>query len=97
MQVNPFPTSTLIAFIFALACTYVSGLLLFAMTGEVNRKLPEDQQFGYMLKYPGKIGRIRSEYKRLYPHGRIALYWDLSAVVMLISVVVVAWTMGFFH
>jgi len=41
------------------------------MVDEVNRKLPEDQQFEHLFWYPTKSLRLIREYKRLYPNGRL--------------------------
>ncbi len=49
-----------------------SALVISAMIGEVNRRLPEDQQVSYLLGYPGKLTRIKHEYKQLYPKGNLA-------------------------
>ena len=63
-----------------------SALVISAMIGEVNRRLPEDQQVSYLLGYPGKLRKIRDEYKRFYPKGNLAkvlsVLWVLIVIMM---------------
>lgn len=61
------------AILFALGSTLMvmSGIVAYKMIGEINRKLPEDQQVRYLWFYPSKTFRITREYRRLYPQGRL--------------------------
>lgn len=53
-------------------CTLISGAIFCQVIGEVNRKLPDDQQISYWgLMHVDEATRIREEYKRLYPGGRL--------------------------
>jgi hypothetical protein len=47
----------------ASAFAMIANAVIYAMVGEVNRKLPDDQQIGYFVWYPGKVGRVLREYK----------------------------------
>jgi len=58
------------------ACILASGVLTYQQIGEVNRKLPDDQQMSYFWFYIEKVVRIRREYRRLYPNSSIPLYQD---------------------
>jgi hypothetical protein len=60
-----------VAMVFAAGGTLiiVSAFILYAMIGKVNRRLPEDEQIGYVGFYPAKAFRIAREYRRLYPHS----------------------------
>ena len=91
------PATAVILFIVLLGCTYASGMILFAMTGKVNRKLPDEEQINYLLMYPGKVGKVKSQYRRLYPNGRLALLWNVSVGVSLALFLAVLWSMGFFR
>lgn len=51
----------------------LSGLLFSQEIGEINRKLPEDQQISYFWMYSEKYSHIKRQYKRFYPNGRIHL------------------------
>ena len=48
---------------------------MFAMIGEVNRKTPDAQRTSYLVGYLGKYAKVLREYRRLYPGGRLALYF----------------------
>ena len=64
-----------------------SSLVIFAMIGEVNRRLPEDQQVSYLWGYPGKLSGIRDQYKRFYPTGTLS---RLLTVLQAVTIVVMA-------
>ena len=38
---------------------------------------PHSEQIPYLFMYPGKTGRIKTEYKRLYPNGRVNFWRSL--------------------
>jgi hypothetical protein len=57
------------------------------MIGEINRKLPEDSQIGYFGFHTAKFIRIRDEYMRHYPNGKLLLlqnYLSACAIVLFI-------------
>ena len=63
--------ATIILGLLSVMCMAMSWFLLTQEIGEVNRKLPEDQQISYWWMYAEKYARIKKEYKRLYPSGRL--------------------------
>jgi hypothetical protein len=65
------PLSVLILFAAATSLVIGANLVLYAMIGEINRKLPEEQQIGYLGFYPSKAFRITREYRRLCPGGHL--------------------------
>ncbi len=65
------PVSAAILFAIGGTLIVVSGIITYVMIGEVNRKLPEDQQIGYIFFYPAKAFRITREYRRLYPNSHL--------------------------
>jgi hypothetical protein len=67
-----------VAVILALGTTSIiaSGLILYAMIGQVNRKLPDDKQIPYFFSfssypYLSRAATIRREHKRFYPHSHL--------------------------
>ena len=58
-------------FTVAASLALVAGFVQMAMVGEVNRKLPEDSQISYFGWHFGKAVRVNTEYKRLYPFGKL--------------------------
>jgi len=73
--VIPFSPSALALFGAAVSLVAAGNLLLFVVVGEVDRKLPEDQQVQYFLWYPGKVKRVMALYRQHYPRGRLLLYY----------------------
>jgi hypothetical protein len=61
----------------AVSCAILSSVMIYQEIGEVNRKLPDDQQIPYTLMYPGKMAKIKADYKRLYPTGK-AEFWRFA-------------------
>lgn len=74
-----------------------ANAVLYAMVGEINRKLPDNQQIGYFTWYPSKERRVFKEYKRLYPTGRLSLYFKLWLALSLTSLLGCAWQIGIFR
>jgi hypothetical protein len=74
----------------------VANLLLYAMIGEINGKEPDAERISYFSFTPGKMFRILDQYRRLYPAGRLHVYYWGSSVLAGISLVGYAVCMGFF-
>ena len=64
----------ILLFLLAVSCMIWAGFLTFAIIGEINRKLPENDQISYLWGHYAKYRRIKSEYRRLYPNGRLWLF-----------------------
>ena len=62
-----------IFFFLAVNCFIVSSLLNWQQIAEVNRKLPDEEQISYWGFRTFKQIKIRQEYKRLYPSGKLLL------------------------
>jgi hypothetical protein len=93
MHINP---TVLILFLLAISSIIFSAFLLWKEIGELNRKLPDTEQIPYFWMYTGKRMRIKHEYKRLYPNGRIDLAvfaFEFTGFILLILSAVAA---GFF-
>ena len=80
-------------------CTALSGLILanmfiFMMIGEINRR----RQDGDLVSYFGytfpKMLRIFEEYRRVYPNGKLHIYFRLTFAVAMICLVIVAVCLG---
>ena len=79
------------------SCLALSGFLLTQEVGEVNRKLPEDRQISYWWWNPERYRRLKNEYKRLYPSGRIhktAMVVEITGFVFWLLAAIAA---GFFR
>lgn len=55
----------------ALTSVILSGMFNLMMIGEINRKKAQQEQVSYFGYTPVKAVRIVSEYRRLYPTGRL--------------------------
>jgi hypothetical protein len=64
----------LLIFLSAVSCMIGAGFVTFAIIGEINRKLSEKDQISYLWSHYWKSRRIESEYRRLYPSGRLFFY-----------------------
>jgi hypothetical protein len=71
--VNDIGAPAVTLFCLACSCAMVSAFLLWQQIGEVNRKLPDNEQVSYWGMHPFKMAKIKREYKRLYPAGRLDL------------------------
>ncbi len=74
------------------SCAVISSLLVYQEIGEVNRKLPDEEQISYFFMYPGKMAKIKAEYKRLYPKGRVE-FWRFvlqAAVFVFLALAAIA-------
>jgi hypothetical protein len=57
-------TLAVLSLIFGISCIAKANLIMFAMIGEINRKLPEPDQFSKEWRYPGKHSQAQSEYRQ---------------------------------
>lgn len=63
---------------------FVANLLVTILIGEINRKRQDDNLVSYWGFTPPKMTRIFSEYRRLYPDGRLNVYvWTAFAIAMI--------------
>lgn len=76
-------------------CAVLSGMLSYQEIGEINRKLPDSEQVPYLFMYPGKMRKIKVEYKRLYPDGRVNLWRSLFQAGMFVFLALTAIVGGF--
>ena len=81
----------------AISCFVASGFFLTQEIGEINRKLPENQQISYWWMYAEKYARVKKEYKRLYPKGRIHLLGNIFGAVGIVLLLLAAIAAGFFR
>ena len=89
--------ATIILGALGISCTVISGFLLTQEIGEVNRKLPEDQQISYWWMYAEKYSKIKKEYRRLYPNGRIHTFGVIFQVVAFALFLLAIIASGFFR
>jgi hypothetical protein len=71
-----------------------SGFLMFAMIGDVNRAAANGKRISYLLGHFPKYVKVLREYRRLYPAGRLTLYFKLSLAIGLALLIGSAWQVG---
>ncbi len=79
---NPLLIVAIFSFGMAATAGFTGSLLIFMMIGEVNRKKDDENQIPYFSWHPGKRSAIFSEYRRLYPEGRLFIYLVVAGAVM---------------
>jgi hypothetical protein len=84
-------------FLIAISCVISANFVLFAMIGEINRKLPDDQRISYFWFHPAKYRRIYNEYRRLFPAGRYLIYYRSLLYSGFALLGVFAWRFGMFR
>jgi hypothetical protein len=85
--------------LFAAAVTLVlvANFIVYAMVGEVNRKLSDAEQLKYLVWYPGKLADLKRRYREFYPGSRLILAFNLCVASSALLVLAVAWKLGFFR
>jgi len=77
-----------------------SNLVLYMMIGQVNRKLPEDQQipyfFSFSYPYATKAATIKREYKRFYLNSHLHTVRVVLNVLGFIFMLAAAWQLSHF-
>ena len=84
----------IVLFVIAQGFIIGAGFVLFAIIGEVNRRLPPEQHISYLLGYPMKYIRVTREYRRLYPDGFLHIWFRISLVIGLGLLGAFAWAIG---
>jgi hypothetical protein len=68
----------------------MSGMLTYAMIGEINRKRSEDRQISYFWFTAVKMNDISSEYRDYYPLGKLRRYRNFATATMFVGMAVAA-------
>jgi hypothetical protein len=80
------------------SCMIFGALMINTIIGEINRKLPENEQISYFGGHRTKYHRIREEYRRLYPDGRLLFYSRVFsfAGIGFLLLLALGWRFGIF-
>jgi hypothetical protein len=87
--------SAIVFLVLATGCGAASTYLTFREIEAVNRKLPQEEHIEYAWRYPGKIRRIRSAYKGLYPEGMVDRWRIIFEVAAFVFIALTAVAAGF--
>jgi len=83
-------------FCLACSCAILSAFFLWQQIGEINRKLPDNEQISYWGMHPVKMAKIKREYRRLYPSGKIDLLRRILQYAAFVFLVLLLIPLGFF-
>jgi|ERR1700739_4581742 hypothetical protein len=88
----------LLIFLSALSCMIAAGFVASAIIGEINCKLPEKEQISYLWSHYWKSRRVKYEYRRLYPSGKLLFYEAVLtyAAFGLLLLLALGWRFGVF-
>jgi hypothetical protein len=78
-------------------CGLISTYFTLREIEEINRKLPQEKQIEYAFMYPGKMGKIALEYKRLCPQGSLNRWRLVFQAAGIFFLVLTALALGFFR
>lgn len=90
-------STAIVLLVLAVSCIVLSTFILWREIDEVNRKLSDEQQISYLWMYTDKRLRIRKEYRRLYPNGRlehVGVAFEILGFVLLFCAAVSAGSFG---
>jgi hypothetical protein len=93
----PLNLASMVLMALAISCLIVSGYCFNQEIGEVNRKLPDDQQISYWGIHAEKLAKVHRLYRRLYPQGRIHLASLAFAISGFVFLLLSAVSDGFFR
>ena len=79
----------IIALCLMISAGFSANMFLMMMIAEINRKRPEGDLISYFGFTLPKMLRIFREYRRLYPGGKLRIYWHISNGVAVIGVIIV--------
>jgi hypothetical protein len=80
-----------------ISTSLASVLMVYRMVEDVNLKLPEGQRFEYTDWYSGKVGKLKKQYYRAYPEGRLVLMFNISIALSSAFALAFMWQFGFFR
>lgn len=84
-------------FCLACSCAILSAFFLWQQIGEINRKLPDNEQISYWGMHPVKMAKIKREYRRLYPSGKVDLLRRILQCAAFAFLVLLLIPLGFFR
>ena len=96
MQVTARSISGIVLFSVAMSALLLANKFQAIMIGEINRRRPDDHQVSYFGFALPKVLDINDEYHRLYPHGRLHVYYWVATGVAVIGLMGAAGCLGMF-
>jgi hypothetical protein len=78
------------------SCAAIGSVLVHREIAAVNRKVSDAEQISFSFMYPGKMQKIKAEYKRLYPTGKVETWRLRLQIAMFAFLALAAIFLGFF-
>ncbi len=80
-----------LAFLFcAISFFIVATLIMYAITGKVNARLPDTQRFSYLGSYFAKNRRISASYRSFFPKGRLLWSYRICLALAILFMILTA-------
>jgi hypothetical protein len=86
----------------SVVCAVITELLIHREIEEVNQSLSNGEPIShsllisYSFMYPGKMARIKEEYRRLHPKGKLEIWRVTIQTSMFVFLFLTAIAVGFF-
>lgn len=77
------------------SCAAIGSVLVHREISAVNSKVSDAEQISLSFMYPGKMQKIKAEYKRLYPTGIVETWRVRFQVAMIVFLALAAIFLGF--
>ena len=77
------------------SCAAIGSVLIHQEIAAVNRRVPNAGQISLSFMYPGKMQKIKAEYRRLYPTGKVENWRVRLQVAMFVFLALAAVFLGF--
>ena len=92
----PLNISALLLILMGTSSILISSLVLSQEIGEVNRKLSNGDQISYWGMHAIKMAKIKREYKRLYPQGKLDVIRQVFQYAAFVFFALALIPLGFF-
>jgi hypothetical protein len=77
------------------SCAAMGSILVHREIAAVNRKVPEAEHVSYSFMYFGKMQKIKADYRRLYPTGKVEAWRVTLQIAMFAFLGLAAICLGF--
>lgn len=94
--ITPAALKLLALFLAAQTLIIFSGYLMFAMIGDINRKVSQENQISYWGGTFDKFRKVLVEHRKLYPGRHLATYFKICVFAGMALFALFAWSIGIF-
>jgi hypothetical protein len=76
------------------SCAGINSILVHREIAAVNRRVSDAEQISYSFMYPAKMQKIKAEYRRLYPVGKLETWRQTAQIAMFAFLALAAIVLG---